>query len=97
MNNITRMAGQDEDLEALQQQYNDVSRTITAMEQYVNGLTDLKANFIKEEFAKMLQRLFRKQDEFGKIEFDIDTYTIRLYNDRMQEISIHDRSAGSYK
>ncbi|MCP1446904.1 DNA sulfur modification protein DndD, partial [Priestia megaterium] len=25
---------------------------------------------------------------------DINTYTIRLYNDRMQEISIQDRSAG---
>ncbi|MBS4205477.1 DNA sulfur modification protein DndD [Lederbergia citrea] len=94
MNNITRMAGLDENVEALQQQNKDVSRTIKAMEQYVKELTDMKANFIKEEFAKMLQRLFRKQDEFGKIEFDINTYTIRLYNDRMQEISIHDRSAG---
>lgn len=29
-----------------------------------------------------------------KIEFDISTYTVRLYNDRNQEISIQDRSAG---
>src|SRR5690606_12918864 len=94
MNHITRIAVQDENLETLQQQNNDVSRTIKATEQYIKGLTDLKANFIKDEFAKMLKQLFRKQDEFGKIEFDITTYTIRLYNDRMQEISVHDRSAG---
>src|SRR5699024_11881775 len=31
---------------------------------------------------------------FSNIEFDMETYTIRLYNDHQQEISIHDRSAG---
>ncbi|MCM3243165.1 MULTISPECIES: DNA sulfur modification protein DndD [Cytobacillus] len=94
LNNLSRMSGQDEDLESLQQQNIQVSRTIKAMEQYVAEVTALKATYIKEEFAKMLSQLFRKQDEFGKIEFDINTYTIRLYNDRMQEVSIQDRSAG---
>src|SRR5690606_32938101 len=44
--------------------------------------------------SSMLDKLFRKQNEFGKIEFDIETFTIRLYNDKMHEISIQDRSAG---
>lgn len=94
LNNLSRMSGQDEDLESLQQQNIQVSCTIKAMEQYVAEVTALKATYIKEEFAKMLSQLFRKQDEFGQIEFDINTYTIRLYNDRMQEVSIQDRSAG---
>ncbi|WP_026585252.1 DNA sulfur modification protein DndD [Bacillus sp. J33] len=94
LNNLSRMAGQDEDLDSLQQQNSQVLRTIKTMEQYVAEVTALKATYIKEEFAKMLSQLFRKQDEFGKIEFDINTYTIRLYNDRMQEVSIQDRSAG---
>ncbi|WP_043931898.1 DNA sulfur modification protein DndD [Bacillus sp. EB01] len=94
LNKLSRVSGQDENLEELQKQYKDVEKSINAMEQYVSEVTTLKATFIREEFSSMLVRLFRKQDEFGKIEFDINTYSIRLYNDRMQEISIQDRSAG---
>ncbi|MFD0824424.1 DNA sulfur modification protein DndD [Neobacillus sp. M.A.Huq-85] len=93
-NKLTRLAGQDESLEELQRKYVEVELTIKVLEQYVTELTRMKATYIKEEFSMMLKRLFRKQDEFGKIEFDINTYSIRLYNDRMQEISIQDRSAG---
>ncbi|MBX9955712.1 DNA sulfur modification protein DndD [Peribacillus simplex] len=94
MNMITRMSNQDGSLEQIQTQSIQVQRTINTMKQYVTEMTTMKATYIKDEFSKMLQRLFRKQDEFGKIEFDINTYSIRLYNDRMQEISIQDRSAG---
>ncbi|GAB1786106.1 DNA sulfur modification protein DndD [Priestia megaterium] len=94
LNNLSRMSSQDENLEELQRRYIQVESIIKVMEQYVSELTKMKATYIKEEFSKMLRQLFRKQDEFGKIEFDINTYTVRLYNDRMQEISIQDRSAG---
>ncbi|MFE0344951.1 DNA sulfur modification protein DndD [Priestia megaterium] len=94
LNNLSRMSSQDVNLEELQRRYIQVESTIKVMEQYVSELTVMKATYIKDEFSKMLRQLFRKQDEFGKIEFDINTYTIRLYNDRMQEISIQDRSAG---
>jgi DNA sulfur modification protein DndD len=94
MNKLTRMSGQDENSEELQQRNSQVGLIIKALEQYVTEVTTMKATFIKEEFSKMLKQLFRKQEEFGNIEFDINTYAIRLYNDRMQEISIQDRSAG---
>lgn len=94
LNNISRLSGQDVNLEALHDRLEYVNRLITAMNQYVDEMTAMKAQFIREEFANMLKKLFRKQDEFGKIEFDIETYTVRLYNDRGQEISIQDRSAG---
>jgi len=94
LNQLSRLAGQDGNAEDLQKQLEYVNRTIKAMDQYVEEITIIKATLIKEEFAYMLRQLFRKQDEFGKIEFDINTYSIRLYNDRMQEISIQDRSAG---
>ncbi|MEH7158957.1 DNA sulfur modification protein DndD [Neobacillus drentensis] len=93
-NKLTRLSGQNESLEELQTRNVQVERIIKAIEQYVTEVTTMKANFIKDEFSKMLKKLFRKQEEFGKIEFDIHTYAIRLYNDRMQEISIQDRSAG---
>ena len=94
LNSLSRLSNQDENLEEVQRRYIHVERIIKGMEQYVSELITMKATYIKEEFSTMLHRLFRKQDEFGKIEFDINTYTIRLYNDRMQEISIQDRSAG---
>jgi DNA sulfur modification protein DndD len=94
INKVTRLSGQDENLEEVQVQLDNVTKTIHAMDQYITEVVDMKALFIKEEFAFMLKKLFRKQDEFGKIEFDINTYTIRLFNDRMQEISVQERSAG---
>lgn len=94
LNSLTRLNDQGTDFDNVQQRLNYVNKMINAVQQYVEEITQLKANFIKEEFAKMLKKLFRKQDEFGKIEFDIETYSIRLYNDRLQEISIQDRSAG---
>lgn len=71
-----------------------LDRTIKGLIKYEEEYTSYKANLIKEEFEKMLLKLFRKQEEFGKIEFDTNTFSIRLYNDKMREISIQDRSAG---
>ncbi|AYA76014.1 DNA sulfur modification protein DndD [Bacillus sp. Y1] len=94
LNSLTRLNDQGTDFENVQLRLNYINKTITAIQQYVEEITQLKANFIKEEFARMLSKLFRKKEEFGRIEFDIETYSIRLYNDRLQEISIQDRSAG---
>lgn len=93
-NKFTRLNIQDTNSEDLIEQLNNVTSTIGAMSEYVTEVTKLKAEIIKEEFSSMLKTLFRKQDEFGKIEFDINTYSVRLYSDQMQEISIQERSAG---
>ncbi|MGO4890409.1 DNA sulfur modification protein DndD [Anaerobacillus sp. MEB173] len=94
LNQITRLSDQNENSEELNKQLESVNSLIKGMNEYVKEMITMKAHFIKDEFATMLKKLFRKQDEFGKIEFDINTYTIRLFNDRNQEISIQDRSAG---
>ncbi|ALQ66674.1 DNA sulfur modification protein DndD [Bacillus thuringiensis] len=94
VNQLTRLSDQGADYDALNKRLIYVKKLIHTMNAYVHEMTKLKASFIREEFSSMLSRLFRKQDEFGKIEFDISTYTVRLYNDRNQEISIQDRSAG---
>ncbi|KOF08732.1 ATPase [Planococcus glaciei] len=94
MNKLTRNSGNDGDMGKLKVQLENTTSVITALNRYITDVTTLKANFIKEEFSKMLLKLFRKQDEFGKIEFDINTFTVRLFNDKMQEVSINDRSAG---
>ncbi|MEK5479572.1 DNA sulfur modification protein DndD [Paenibacillus sp. FSL R5-0407] len=77
-----------------QEQYEAITVIVQMLDEFIVKSTQLKANFIHEQFKLMLNQLFRKQDEFGKIEFDMSSFTIRLYNDRNQEISIHDRSAG---
>ena len=94
MNKLTRNSDSNGDLNELTKQLEETNSVLTALNRYIAEVTTLKANFIREEFTKMLVKLFRKQDEFGKIEFDINTFTVRLFNDKMQEISIKDRSAG---
>ncbi|HBZ83223.1 MULTISPECIES: DNA sulfur modification protein DndD [Brevibacillus] len=94
LNQLTRVSDQNNDYVDLTSRLEYVDRLIKTINQYVSEMTHLKAVFIKEEFASMLNQLFRKQDEFGVIEFDIQTYSIKLYNDKLQEISIQERSAG---
>lgn len=94
LNQLTRVSDQNNDYADLTNRLEYVNRLIKTINQYVSEMTHLKAVFIKEEFASMLNKLFRKQDEFGVIEFDIQTYSIKLYNDKLQEISIQERSAG---
>lgn len=94
LNQLTRVSDQNNDYVDLTNRLEYVDRLIKTINQYVSEMTHLKAVFIKEEFASMLNQLFRKQDEFGVIEFDIHTYNIKLYNDKLQEISIQERSAG---
>ncbi|MEX3623293.1 DNA sulfur modification protein DndD [Viridibacillus arvi] len=91
---FSKLSSTDSNAENLYQQLDFVTRTIAALSKYVSEMRIIKTTLIKDEFDKMLRLLFRKKDEFGKIEFDIDSSTIRLYNDKMQEISINDRSAG---
>ena len=93
-NKLTRISSKETNLDEIKSQHQLLQQTINAMEQYIEETTTMKAQFIQEEFSNILKKLFRKQDEFGKIEFDIETYTVRLYNDKLQEISIQDRSAG---
>lgn len=91
---ITRTKNTESNTDQLQSQLDQVNAIISFTKQYITEITQIKADFIRNEFKAMLSELIRKQDEFGTIEFDISTYTIRLFNDRNQEISIQDRSAG---
>lgn len=93
-NQLTRLASKNTNIDELATEHELLQQTIKAMSLYIEETTKMKASFIQGEFSNILSKLFRKQDEFGKIEFDIDSYTVRLYNDKMQEISIQDRSAG---
>lgn len=93
-NKMTRMSKADQSAEELFTQLQQVNKILAGLTKYTAQMTALKTLIVKEEFENMLRLLIRKEDEFGKIEFDLGTCTIRLYNDKMQEISIEERSAG---
>lgn len=93
-NKSTRKTNNTNDTQKLEKRLNMLDKLHQLMQTYTNELTTIKTNKIKEEFSFMLNKLIRKQDEFGKIEFDTNSYRIRLYNDRMSEISLLERSAG---
>lgn len=94
LNQLTRLSGQVADFNKVKKQLDYINNIVRVVEQFVEKSTIMKANYIKEEFSYMLKKLFRKQDEFADIVFDIETYTIKLFNDRGMETSIDDRSAG---
>jgi DNA sulfur modification protein DndD len=94
LNQFTRLTSNEDDTEHVAEKLDYTRRLLKVVEQFVRQSTLIKATFIKEEFTSMLSKLFRKQDEFSNIDFDINTYTIKLFNDRGQEVSIQDRSAG---
>lgn len=91
---ISKLSNVKINAEELYEELKYLEKTIMAIRRYEEEYTLYKSLLIKEEFESMLNKLFRKQDEFGKIEFDINTYSIKLYNDKMREINITDRSAG---
>jgi len=93
-NKITRLSSSDVSSDDLNQKLDYVSRTKGFAEDFLTRATQLKAQMIRDEFESMLKKLFRKTDEFGEVVFDINNYSIRLYNERGQEVSILDRSAG---
>ncbi|MEW9502605.1 DNA sulfur modification protein DndD [Jeotgalibacillus marinus] len=93
-NNITRVSDNDESTELIGEKLNYVKKIIAYYEEYLVEMTNYKMNKIQEEFKLMLTKLLRKTNEFKSIEFDKSTYSIRLFNDRGQEISVYDRSAG---
>ena len=93
-NQISRLTSKETNLEELERQLTYTRNSIVALSDYDTKYTQYKAQIIKKEFETMLKTLFRKHDEFGRIEFDTQRFSVRLYNDRQIEINIEDRSAG---
>lgn len=93
-NKVTRLSASGNTADDLQGKLDYVERSKKLAEEFLVKSTELKAQIIRDEFENMLKKLFRKTDEFGDIVFDIKNYSIRIYNEKGQEISILDRSAG---
>ncbi|QHT48506.1 DNA sulfur modification protein DndD [Bacillus sp. SB49] len=93
-NQLTRLTSSDVSSEELTKKLEYTTYTKEFAEEFLNEATQLKATMIRDEFEAMLKKLFRKTDEFDDVVFDINNYSIRLYNELGQEISILDRSAG---
>lgn len=91
---FTTLAAQSTNSMDLLQELEDAQRTYSAISQHVRELTLYKTMLVKDEFESMLRKLMRKNDEFSKIEFDLATASIRLYNNKNQEIDLESRSAG---
>ncbi|KAB7707115.1 DNA sulfur modification protein DndD [Bacillus aerolatus] len=93
-NKLSRSADQGESTELIEQKLEYISRLKAFTTEYLERMTELKAQQIQDQFSFMLNKLIRKTNEFSRIVFDRTSYSIKLYNDRGQEISMYDRSAG---
>lgn len=84
---------QKENTEA-EKQYQYITKLKDAAIEFVDEMTELKATQIRTEFATILEKLARKDQDFEDVEFDQKDFVIRIYNDKGVEIKLKDRSAG---
>lgn len=78
----------------LMKQLNLLNKVYKATDEFVKKVTDFKARCIKEDFENIINKLFRKNEDFSKIEFDVNSYSIKIYNHNGTLIRLTNRSAG---
>lgn len=74
-------------------QLNLTNRLYKGLHEFIERITLLKANQLKEEIEVILYRLFRKAD-FRRIEFDPSQFQLRIYDRLNQLVEIDARSEG---
>ncbi|MBR7553620.1 DNA sulfur modification protein DndD [Allobacillus sp. GCM10007491] len=79
---------------SITKQFDLIQRVQKAAQQYVEGVTNYKARCIKEDFEDIIKKLLRKNQDFSKVEFDVESFTIKIFNENGTQIRLTDRSAG---
>ncbi|QWG26939.1 DNA sulfur modification protein DndD [Bacillus mycoides] len=70
-----------------------LQRLINATKDFIDQVTELKANSLKDEIEQILKILFRKHD-LAQIEFSSQDFTLRIYDEYTNEIDLTTRSEG---
>jgi DNA sulfur modification protein DndD len=89
-----RLRDSQEENSALAKEYDYIRKVKKAAGEFVDEITELKANQIRYEFKNILDKLVRKDQDFDEVEFDQNEFLIRIYNDKGTEIQLNERSAG---
>ncbi|KIV56071.1 hypothetical protein AM501_20580 [Aneurinibacillus migulanus] len=90
----TRLRETKSEAQKSEKEYDYIVNIKQAAMEFVEQMTDYKANKLKHEFESILRKLVRKNEDFEKVVFDKKDFVIRIYNDRGSEIRLQDRSAG---
>src|SRR5690606_37086940 len=69
------------------------NRLYQATQEFIDRVTLLKAQQLKKEIEVILGQLFRK-DEFNRVIFDPNRFTLAMFNQHNEEIDIMSRSEG---
>lgn len=78
----------------LEKQVDLIGKVLETCIQFVEKVTVYKAKCIKEDFENIIIKLLHKSNDFSKIEFDINSYAIKIYNPNGTMVRLVDRSAG---
>lgn len=78
----------------LERELDLANRVYGAAKNFVEQVTVYKANQIKEDFEYIINKLLRKTNDFSKIDFDISTYRIKIYDHNGTLLKLKNRSAG---
>jgi DNA sulfur modification protein DndD len=71
-----------------------IMRLQNAIEEFIDQLTKNKAMRIQEEFKQILEKLFRKDQEFVRVEFDSEKYILKIYDKNNKLVKLEQRSEG---
>ncbi|MBH8608236.1 DNA sulfur modification protein DndD [Thermoactinomyces sp. CICC 10521] len=82
------------DIEPLKKKIDYITRLQMATEEFIDELTKMKANRIQIEFKQILDKLFRKDQEFLRVEFDSEKYILKLYDRDNRLVQLEQRSEG---
>lgn len=77
----------------LENKVNLLEKLHNGIKEFIDKVTVLKAHQLKDEVDMILNQLFRK-DEFQKVEFHPEKFTLTIYNQFNQPIDLMTRSEG---
>lgn len=93
LNELTREQKKLAELGPIEKKLDLTNRLYQATQEFIDRVTLLKAQQLKKEIEVILGQLFRK-DEFNRVIFDPNRFTLAMFNQHNEEIDIMSRSEG---
>lgn len=92
-NEISRNLKKMDELTPVQERIQIIDKYLNAAQEFINKVTILKANQLKNEIENILNKLFRKSD-FERVEFNPENYRLEVYDNFNNRVDLNSRSEG---
>ncbi|AST07061.1 DNA sulfur modification protein DndD [Anoxybacillus flavithermus] len=90
---ITKKEQEKNKLGPIEQKIDLTNRLRDAIQEFIDRVTLLKAKQLKLAVEAIIEQMFRK-NEFGKVEFHPEKFTLKIYDQEGKEVDLMSRSEG---